>query len=164
MESQVSIYVAGSAPAGEDAPHYRHTKEDYVPRKKSPGSKSSFVRSLPSTMPAKEVIEKAKEMGITLSEKYVWNIRSAAKAKSGGRRGARGESARSGASTPAAKTPTARRGRPPGRPPGRPSGGGAEKADSEQQFVRMVLDIGLVRAESLLGRLRDDAGSFVSGR
>jgi hypothetical protein len=42
-------------------------------------NKSAFVRSLPSEMPAKEVVEKAKASGIGISVAYVYSIRAAAK-------------------------------------------------------------------------------------
>lgn len=45
---------------------------------KSP-SKSAFVRGLPASMPAKEVVAKAKAVGLTLSDRYVHVIRSIAK-------------------------------------------------------------------------------------
>jgi hypothetical protein len=49
--------------------------------KKAPGmSKAAFVRSLPATTPAKEVVAKAKERSMTLTESYVYNVRGAAKA------------------------------------------------------------------------------------
>jgi len=50
--------------------------------KKSPAkspSKSAFVRGLPASMPAKEVVAKAKAAGLTLSDRYVHVIRSIAK-------------------------------------------------------------------------------------
>jgi DNA-binding transcriptional MocR family regulator len=42
-------------------------------------SKSAFVRGLPPSMPAKEVVAKAKAAGLTLSDRYVHVIRSIAK-------------------------------------------------------------------------------------
>jgi hypothetical protein len=42
-------------------------------------SKAAFVRSLPATTPAKEVVAKAKERSMTLTESYVYNVRGAAK-------------------------------------------------------------------------------------
>jgi hypothetical protein len=42
-------------------------------------SKSAFVRGLPASMPAKEVVAKAKTAGLTLSDRYVHVIRSIAK-------------------------------------------------------------------------------------
>lgn len=46
---------------------------------KSVSSKSAFVRGLPASMPAKEVVAKAKAAGLTLSDRYVHVIRSIAK-------------------------------------------------------------------------------------
>lgn len=42
-------------------------------------SKAAFVRSLPPTTPAKEVVAKAKAVGIELDAGYVYNIRSTSK-------------------------------------------------------------------------------------
>lgn len=46
-------------------------------------NKSAFVRSLPAEMSAKEVVAKAKDEGVVLTESYVHTIRSAAKRKAG---------------------------------------------------------------------------------
>jgi hypothetical protein len=43
-------------------------------------NKSAFVRGLPSNMPAKDVVEKAKAQGMKISVAYVYSIRTAAKA------------------------------------------------------------------------------------
>jgi hypothetical protein len=48
--------------------------------KKKRQSKAAFVRSLPSSLSAAEVVEKAKAVGLALKEGYVYNIRSGAKA------------------------------------------------------------------------------------
>ncbi|HEY1960691.1 MAG TPA: hypothetical protein VGH28_34000 [Polyangiaceae bacterium] len=42
-------------------------------------TKASFVRGLPATMPAKEVVDKAKEAGLKLTAAYVYVIRSQAR-------------------------------------------------------------------------------------
>ena len=46
---------------------------------KDSGTKAAFVRSLPETMPAKEVVDKAKEAGLKLTPAYVYVIRSQAR-------------------------------------------------------------------------------------
>jgi hypothetical protein len=46
-------------------------------------SKAGFVRSLPSDTPAKVVVAKAKAMGLTLSEPYVYNVRATTKRRGG---------------------------------------------------------------------------------
>jgi hypothetical protein len=43
-------------------------------------NKSAFVRSLPTHMPAKAVVEKAKAHGMNMSVAYVYSIRTAARA------------------------------------------------------------------------------------
>src|SRR5688572_753402 len=51
-------------------------------KKKNAGkkiNKSAFVRSLPADMPAKEVVEKGKADGVSLSVEYVYSIRNAAR-------------------------------------------------------------------------------------
>ncbi len=47
-----------------------------MPKKEGAQSKADFVRALPEAMPAKEVVEKAKEAGLKLSPAYVYVIRS----------------------------------------------------------------------------------------
>jgi hypothetical protein len=44
-------------------------------------SKTAFVKSQPLALSAKQVVDKAKEQGMTLTDKYVYTVRSAAKAK-----------------------------------------------------------------------------------
>jgi hypothetical protein len=48
-----------------------------VPAKQS---KAAFVRSMPSDMPAKDVMRKASAQGLSVSEAYVYVIRSKSKA------------------------------------------------------------------------------------
>ena len=89
------------------------------------GAKSAFVKSQPHSMPAKEVVAKAKEAGIVLNEKYVYNVRST--------------------------SGTAKRAGPgrPGRPPKAAGGmGGGRTAEDILQAV--AAEIGLSRAIALL--------------
>ncbi len=60
-------------------------------------SKSAFIRSLPTDMPAKEVVEKAAADGITLSESYVHEARSTAKRANNGAKKAAKPSPKKGA-------------------------------------------------------------------
>jgi len=46
---------------------------------KKDASKADFVRGLPAAMPAKEVVDKAKEAGLKLTTAYVYVIRSQAR-------------------------------------------------------------------------------------
>ena len=45
-------------------------------------TKAGFVKSQPAGLSAKEVVGKAKAAGMSLTDKYVYTVRSAAKAKS----------------------------------------------------------------------------------
>ena len=70
-------------------------------------NKSAFVRSLPATMSAQDVVKAAKAKGIKLSDKFVPTIRYNAKvsaAKKAGKSAAAG-SAASGASAPVRRGP-----------------------------------------------------------
>jgi hypothetical protein len=107
--------------------------------KKTP-SKTAFVLGLPKTTPASEVVAKAKALGIELTDRYVYVIRSKAKSKAG--------------------QPSGRRGRPPkiegakrGPKPGRKAAAQAP-GSLAAQFVDAALDLGLARAEELLLNLR----------
>ncbi len=49
-------------------------------RKLDPKSKAGFVRSCPTTLSAQEVVAKAKAAGLTIDDRYVYAVRSTAKA------------------------------------------------------------------------------------
>src|SRR5437763_14108773 len=53
---------------------------------KKEASKAEFVRGVPQNMPAKDVVEKAKEAGLKLTTAYVYVIRS--QARTGGKKSA----------------------------------------------------------------------------
>ncbi len=56
------------------------------PKKSSkPVNKTAWVRSLPESMSAREVSEKAKAQGMAITPGYVYEIRSSAKRKTNGR-------------------------------------------------------------------------------
>jgi len=96
-------------------------------------SKTAFVLSLARDTPASEVVAKAKAIGLDLTDRYVYVIRSKAKGKAG--------------------KPAGRRGRPP-----KAATAAAPKASGPSslaaQFVDAALDLGLARAEELLVNLR----------
>jgi hypothetical protein len=103
-----------------------------MPKKKNAPktpNKTRFVLALPNDMPAADVIAKGKAAGLTLTDKYIYSIRSKARAGSG------------------------RVGRPgrPGRPPKAASGG---ESSVSSRFLNLALDIGLSKAEELLANLR----------
>jgi hypothetical protein len=115
--------------------------EHYMPKTKST-NKSAFVRGLSGDMSAKDVVAKAKAAGITLTENYVYTIRSAAKNKS--------------------KKGT---GRGPGRPKGSKSASVSLSSNGslEKNFVESALELGLGNAEKLLARLRARIRSVALG-
>lgn len=100
---------------------------------KKPVSKTAFIKNLPATMPAKDVVDKAKTEGIKLSVAYVYSIRASAKKKSGA---------------------------PASRKSGRPAGTANRKAGSsaEHDFVRHAFAIGFDRASHLLHSVRSLLG------
>ncbi|MBK8258247.1 MAG: hypothetical protein IPK82_36960 [Polyangiaceae bacterium] len=133
---------------------------------KSDSSKADFIRGL-AGVPAKDVVAKAKEAGITLSEAYVYKLRSNERlaAKKGGAPAA----AKPAAAKPAAKKAAAPKKGPAKRGPGRKAAAkpaadapaavaAAPKAAvsraSEEKFVDLVLDLGLSTAEELLAKVR----------
>jgi hypothetical protein len=101
-------------------------------------NKTAFVLGFPANASAKDVISKGKAAGITLTDRYVYSIRSKAKTR--------------GSSVPA------RRGRPPKNALASNGNGNGHKfnggSGTEAQFVDLALDLGLARAEKLLGSLR----------
>jgi hypothetical protein len=113
-----------------------------MPKTSKSPNKSAFVRGLPGDMSAKDVVAKAKAAGITLTENYVYTIRSAAKNKS-------------------TKGGT---GRGPGRPKGSKSSGGSMGSSSlETNFIESALELGLGNAEKLLAKLRTRLRSVALG-
>jgi hypothetical protein len=114
-----------------------------MPKKKSAPTmtkvtnKTAFVLGFPASTSAKDVISKGKAAGITLTDRYVYSIRSKAKTR--------------GSSVPA------RRGRPPKNAATSNGNGGFYKPNGgsgEARFVDLALDLGLARAEKLLSALR----------
>lgn len=128
-------------------------------------NKTAFVLGFPGAMKAKEIVDKAKEQGISLSEKHVATIRSKARAKD------KPAPAAAKAAAPAQKaSPAAKRGRKGRRGPGRPRRAvvahqaapvraaaprpAASNGASERDFLRLVIDVGLLKASALLDDVR----------
>ena len=95
-------------------------------------SKREFVESMPNDMPAKQVITEAAKKGMTITSSYIYTLRSGGAKKAGGSTGAR-------------------RGRRPGISSVVSNAGGSGQ---EKQFMRLAIDLGLSRAEALLGNVR----------
>jgi hypothetical protein len=99
-------------------------------------NKSEFVRSLPAEMSAKDVVVKAREEGVVLTEAYVHTIRSAAKRKEG-KVGKPGRAPRATASAP------------------EPRSGGSSRANTgaEAQLMALVIEHGLPQVQEILRRI-----------
>jgi hypothetical protein len=109
---------------------------------KPPKSKSAFIRNLPSSTPAKEVVEQAKAAGIKLNVGYVYNVRGAAKKAAKQKRGA--------AKSPAVGTPT--------------NGGGARRSANVENLLKAVAaEIGLGPATEILAGERARVAAVIGG-
>jgi hypothetical protein len=103
-------------------------------------SKRTFVLSLPAEMPAADVIKRAKTQGMKLTTNYVYKIRSRGAAASG-RPETKGRAL-------SVSPKSSKRGRP--AQVRTPAGNGAH----DENFVSLVLDVGLARAAALLEKVR----------
>jgi hypothetical protein len=108
--------------------------------KKAGINKSAFVRSLPATLSASDVIARGKTKGIRLSAAQVYTIRANARRKG----------PKSKARAPKAKA--AARGVSVGR--------GVDAREAE--FIAAALDLGLTKAEGLISALRSKAVAAMS--
>jgi len=121
--------------------------------KKTGLSKSAFVRGLPANMAAGDVVTKAAAVGIKISPKHVYVIRSLEK-----KRAAKGQ----GKAVVGKPTQPAKHGRngkdkgavqPAARAPRAGNG-----HDSDRAFRALVLQVGLVRAKQTLAAIEAAAG------
>lgn len=104
-------------------------------------TKREFVESFAPTTPATEVIAKAAERGLSLTAKYIYNLRSEAKA------------GKKPAAAPAARPAAA----PAARPAAAAPVSTAALDALETKFVDLTLDLGLSRAAKLLEKVRAQA-------
>ena len=104
-----------------------------APMPKRTQNKSAFVRELPMDMSAKDVVLKAREAGLVLTENYVHTIRSAAKRKEG---------------KPGPGRPRAAAAEP--RSPGSSS---RANAGAEAQLMALVIEHGLPAVQEILRRI-----------
>jgi len=99
-------------------------------------NKSAFIREQPPTMSAKDVVEAAAAQGITLTEGFVYNVRSNAKSKSGPKVA--------------------------GKPGRRVVSGGA--LPEESAFRKLVVALGTARAKALLAEVEEKLAAVIAGR
>jgi hypothetical protein len=109
---------------------------------KAPKSKAAFVRGLPASTPAKDVVKQAKALGLTLSINYVYNIRGAAKTAAKKRRAA-------------AKSP--------GASPVVNGGGSSGSASAESLLLAVAAEVGLGPAIEILSGERARVRALIVG-
>lgn len=102
-------------------------------------SKAAFVRAIDDSVPAKEVVAKAKAAGITITEKHVYVIRSGARKKKAGAKSA-------------APKPT------------RVASPGASHSSDETSFRKLALAIGIPRAKAIVADLERRLEEIIHGR
>jgi hypothetical protein len=116
-------------------------------------SKADFIRGLPVTTPAAEVVSRAKAAGISLTPQYVYNLRARANVKSS-----------------AAVGPVVKRG--PGRPPRSPSavaasprvapmGTNGQLGDIEAVLRAIGAELGLGQAIAVLEAEREKVAAML---
>jgi len=105
---------------------------------RQPGSKSEFIRTRPPGMTAREVVAEAATLGMTMSEHFVYNIRSTAKKKAA--------RLAPSLSVSAARAITGR------------------TASREADFRRLTLALGLDRSKQLLAEVETKLAALISGR
>lgn len=100
------------------------------------GAKAAFIRSMPTTMTAREVVAEAAKQGMTITEGHVYNLRSSKKPRNGG------------------TTVTVTNGgvtfkRGPGRPRKSPGSGPSQ----ESELRRAIAELGLARARAVFAEV-----------
>ena len=100
-------------------------------------TKAAFVRAIPDSVPAKEVVAKAKAAGITISEKHVYVIRSGARKKAG-----KGSAEKTGR-TRADRAPT---------------------SSDEASFRKLVLALGIPKSKAIVADVERKLNELIYGR
>jgi hypothetical protein len=144
----------------------KQTPKEGSENKPSTPSKADFIRGL-AGMPAKEVVAKAKDAGITISDAYVYKLRSseriaAAKGPSGQKTAStKPASGKPGSKKPAPKqaastkvVPGVKAGEKKSAPTSGAAPAAAQDSSLEERFVDLALDLGLARAEEIFIKLR----------
>lgn len=100
------------------------------------GAKAAFIRSMPTTMTAREVVAEAAKQGLKITEGHVYNLRSGKKPRNG--------------STTAMVTNggvTFKRG------PGRPRKAVSDGSTRESELRRAIAELGLARARAVFAEV-----------
>jgi hypothetical protein len=132
--------------------------------KKGVPSKAAFVRSQSPTMPAKQVVAAGAALGLSLSPDYIHKVRSTAKAMAPGNRASHKKVAPRSAS---GKKATGKQGVAGKAAPRAKAIRNAPKLNSdtsEAGFRRLVIDLGVVRAKSLIAEVERKVDVLIAGR
>jgi len=144
-------------------------------------TKSGFIRSLPDRTPAKEVIAKAKEVGLDLKEKHVWTVQSEMRSEAnGGAKKSAKKATKKAAQAPSAPAaaasmaPTAPAKSAPAKSKSkkspkkkRPSkvvvktAARAESASAEHKMKALIVQLGTTRADELYRAMRKEIDAIV---
>lgn len=116
-------------------------------------SRSAFVRAQPNSLSTQEVVAKGRAAGLDITEKNVWAARYAVKHGKGPKKA--GRSAKAAVAVPAPSAVFAKAKSATSAPALAKASGG-----SESQFLSLVLDLGLVRAERMLTDVRRRLATF----
>jgi hypothetical protein len=143
-------------------------------RGRKPGgtdTKAGYVRSLPLEVSAKQVVEQARGQGFEMSEGYVYAIRAKLKQPKGvvrpktskAKASVQPTSPRNARAMPASPSPPPEE--PTTSPPvrllfTRPSDTSVQQVELE--LARLVMEVGIIRAEHLLSQLKERLSSLLS--
>lgn len=103
------------------------------------GAKAAFIRSMPTTMTAKEVVAEAHKQGLTITEGHVYNLRSSSTKKP-----------KNGATTLTITNGGTPVKRGPGRPP---KAARAIGSTDEGTLRRAIAELGLARARAVFAEV-----------
>lgn len=134
-------------------------------------TKSGFIRSLPDRTPAKEVIAKAKEVGLDLKEKLIWTVQSEmrSEAKGGAKKSAK-KSAQAGSGT-AGTAPRAASAKSNGKKGSKKKATAkvaakttaiANSSGAEQKMKAIIVQLGTTRADELYRSVRKELDALVA--
>jgi hypothetical protein len=146
LTSQLVYKVRGTAKAKETAKKPIGAKKPAASpiasaSTKPPASKAAFVRGLPSSTPAKDVVKLAKAAGIKLGIYYVYNVRRAAKMAA--------KKSRAASKSPAAAAPVV--------------GGSRASATAESLLKAVAAELGLGPALDILQGERARVRAVIGG-
>ena len=100
--------------------------------KKTTMTKAAFVRSLPASTPAKEVVAKAAETGIKLDDTYVYKIRTLDKKAAGKTKGSKATK---------------------GKPGPKPKVASSASNGAVTEFYRVLKRVGVSKAKELIANI-----------